>query len=78
MVIKIGYNSNDIKAAEKLIKKKNEDIVALKKKLKLPPSKHTQTKEFLESQTQKYEMMDLILQLNSQLKEMENEMDKLV
>lgn len=40
LVIKIGYNPNDIKAAKNLIKKKNEDIVALNKKLKLPPCEH--------------------------------------
>ena len=79
MVIKIGYNPNDIKVVEKvIIKKKNEDIVGLKKQLKLPPSEHPQTKEVLESQSQKYEMMDLILQLNAQLKEMENELDELI
>ena len=31
LVIEIGYNPNDIKVVEKLIKKKNEDIAALKK-----------------------------------------------
>jgi len=40
LVIEIGYNPNDIKAAEKLIKMKNEEIVALKKQLKLPPFEH--------------------------------------
>lgn len=40
LVIEIGYNPNDIKAAENLIKKKNEDIAALKKQLKLPPFEH--------------------------------------
>lgn len=78
MVIEIGYNPNDIKAAENLIKKKNEDIVALKKQVKLLPSEHPQTEEVLENQSQKDEMMDLILQLNAQLKKMENEMGKLV
>ena len=61
MVIELGYNPSDVKATEKIIKKKNEDIAALKKQLKLPHSEHPQTKEVLESQTQKEEMMDLIL-----------------
>jgi len=78
LVIEIGHNPNDIKEAEKLIKMKNDDIVALKKQLKLPPFEHPQTKEVLESESQKHEMIDLILQLNAQLKEMENEMEKLV
>jgi len=75
LLIEIGYNPSDVKAAKKLIKKKNEDIVALKKQLKLPHSEHPQTKEVLECQTQQEEMMDLILQLNDQLKEMEKELD---
>lgn len=68
LVVEIGYNSNDIKVAEKIIRKKNEDISALRKQLKLPPSEHPQIKEVLETQTQQDEMMDLILQLNAQLK----------
>jgi len=47
LVIENGYNPNDIKVVEKLIKKKNEDIAALKKKLKLNPSEHPQIKEVL-------------------------------
>jgi len=31
LVIELGHDPNDIKVVEKLIKKKNEDIVALKK-----------------------------------------------
>jgi len=78
LVIKIGYNPSDIKVAEKLIKKKNEDIAALKKKLKFPHSEHPQTNEVLESQTHQEEMMDLILQINTQMKEMEKELDELI
>lgn len=76
--MEVGYNPKDIKAAGELIKKKNPDIVALKKKLRLPTKEHPQTKEVLENENQKYEMMNLIIQLTAQLKEMETEMDKLV
>ena len=71
LVIEIGYNPTDIKAAEELIKKKNADIVALKKQLKLPTIEHPQTKEVLKTDNQKDEMMNLIIQLTAQLKEME-------
>jgi len=77
-VIELGYHPNDVKALEKLIKKKNENISSLKKQLKLPHSEHPQTKEVLESQTHQEEMMDLILQLNDQLKEMEKESNILI
>lgn len=78
LVIELGYNPNDVKATEKLIKMKNEDIASLKKQLNLPHSEHPHTKEVLESQTQQEEMMDLILQLNDQLKEMEKELENLI
>lgn len=78
LVIELGHDPNDIKASAKLIKKKNEDITTIKKQLKLPHLKHPQTKEVLESQTHQEEMMDLVLQLNDQLKEMEKELDSLI
>lgn len=63
LVIEVGHDPNDIKFAKKLIKKKNEDIAALKKQLNLHHSEHPQKKEALESQTNHEEMMDLVLQL---------------
>ena len=78
LVIEVGYDPKNVKGAEELIKKKNVDIAALKKQLKLPPTEHPQTKKVLENQCQKDEMMNFILQLTAQLTEMENEMDKLV
>ena len=59
LVIEMGHDPNDIKTAEKLIKKNNDDIVALKKQLEFPHSEHPQTKEVLESQTHQEEMMEL-------------------
>lgn len=51
LVIELGHGLSDVKAIEKLIKKKNEDILALKKQLKLSHLHHPQKKEVLESQT---------------------------
>lgn len=78
LFIELGQDPSRIKVAEVLIKRKNEDIVALKKQLKLPHLHHPHTKEVLESQTNHEEMMDLVLELNDQLKEMENELDSLI
>jgi len=36
LVIELGHDPKDIKATEKLIKKNNDDIAALKKQLKIP------------------------------------------
>ena len=62
-------------AAESLIKKKNEDIAALRKQLKFPPLIHPQTAKVIEKKNEE-ELMDLVLKLNEQLKETEQELDK--
>jgi len=63
LVIELGHDPKDVKAAEKLIKKKNDDITALKKQLKIPPLHHPQTAEIIEKQKEE-ELMDLFLKLN--------------
>ena len=65
LVMEVGYNPKDIKVAEELNKKKNVDIVSLKKQLKLPTTEHPQTKEVLKNENQKDEMMNLIIQLKT-------------
>jgi len=49
LVIELGHDPKDVKVAEKLIKKKNDDIATLKKQLKIPPLHHPQTAEVLET-----------------------------
>jgi hypothetical protein len=39
LVLKIGYDPSNVKATEEMIKKKNADIVSLRKQLKLLPTK---------------------------------------
>jgi len=48
LIIGLGHNPKDIKAAEGLIKKNNEDIATLGKQPKLPPLMHPQTAEVIE------------------------------
>ena len=67
----MGYDPANVNVAELLLKKKNEDIVALRKQLKLPPSEHPQTKEIMQKQAEKDDMMKIIFQLTGQIKEME-------
>ena len=43
-VIQVGYDPTNVKVAKELVKKKNVDIVALRKQLKLPPTEHPQAK----------------------------------
>ena len=77
-MIELGYGPSNVKAGEELVKKKNVDIAALRKKLKLPPTKHSQAKEIVQEANKKYELMSLILKMIPQIKEMEIEMNKLV
>ena len=49
LVIELGHDPKDVKAAKKLIKRKNDDIAALKKQLKIPPLHHPQTVEVLQT-----------------------------
>jgi hypothetical protein len=78
MVLKIGYDPSNVKAAEEMIKKKNADIASLRKQLKLPPTEDSQAKEIAEKEGEKDEMLKLLMEQNAQLKEMEAEMEKLL
>jgi len=78
LIIELGHNPKYVIATEKLIKKKNDDIDALKKKLKIPPLHNPQTTEILETQKGQEELMDLVLKLNYQLKETEKEFDTVI
>ena len=44
IVLQVGYDPANIKIVEWLVKKKNEDIAALRKQLKIPQSEHPKTK----------------------------------
>ena len=78
LIIELGNDPKDVKVVERLIKKKNDDIAALKKQLKIPHLHHPQTAKVLETQKEQEELMDLVLKLNDQLKEIENELDNLI
>jgi len=58
----MGYDPSNINSAEELIKKKNTEVAALKKQLKLPTSKDPMAKEIEETETQKLDMMKLIIE----------------
>jgi len=40
IIIELGHDPKDAKGIKELIRKKEEDIVALRKQLKMPPSMH--------------------------------------
>jgi hypothetical protein len=78
LVLNIGYDPSNVKEAEELLKKKNDDIASLRKKLKLPATEDSQAKEVVETEGHKEEMLKLIMEQNAQIREMEAEMDKLI
>jgi hypothetical protein len=65
LVLKIGYDTTNVKAAEEMIKKKNVDIASLRKQLKLPPTEDPQAKEIVEKEGQNDEMLKLLLEQNA-------------
>lgn len=78
LVIKVGYDPLDTKVAEEIIKKKELDVIDLKKKLKLPIAHDPLTKEIEETESVKADMMKLIVEQSIQIKQMETEMEKMV
>jgi hypothetical protein len=74
MVLKIGYDPSNVKVAEELLKKKNANIASLRKQLKLPTTKDSQAKEMAKIEGQKKEMLKLIMEQNTHIKEMEAEL----
>lgn len=43
LIVDLGHDPKDPKAVRTLMKKKDDDINALRKRLKLPPTEHPQT-----------------------------------
>ena len=74
IIIGLGHNPKDVKGIEALIKKKDDDIAALRKQLKFLASRHPQTEEIIKKNSEE-EMMDLLLKLNEQLNEIEKELE---
>lgn len=64
LVLKIGYDPKDVSVVEDIIKKKNVDIAALRKQLKLPSRGDPLTEDIEESEANKADMMKLIIEKN--------------
>ena len=75
IIISLGHNPKDIKSIEALIKKKDDDIAALRNQLKLPASRHPQTQEVLKGNSQE-EIMELLLKITERLGETEKGLEQ--
>lgn len=78
LVIKLGYDPSNVKVFKEMIRRKNVDILALRKQLKLPTTKDPQTKEFGELEKEKESMFKIIIEQNLQIKKMEMELENLL
>ena len=78
LVIDILVDPSNTQVSKALTKHKNEDIVALRKQLKLPHNEHPQEKEILQQQKENDDMMQLVLKMTAQVKEMENQIEALM
>jgi len=78
LVVKIGYDPKDVKVSEEIIKKKNLDIAALRKQLKLLAIEDPLTKEIEKNEAQKADMLKLIIEKNIRIRQMEVEMEKMI
>jgi hypothetical protein len=78
LVLKIGYDPSNVKATEELLKKKNVDIDSLRKQLKLLATEDSQEKDMVESEGHKEDMLNPIMEENAHMKEMEDELEKLI
>ena len=78
LVIKLGYDPSDIQVAKEMIKRKNVDIQALRKQLKLPYVDHPQAKEIIELELEKENLSKLIVEKNVQIQKMETDMEILL
>jgi len=70
IIIKLGHDPKDAKGIKALMKKKEEDIVALRKKLELPIIMHPQTTEVVQEKAEE-DMMDSLMRMNQRLSETE-------
>ena len=74
IIIDLGHDPSDPKGVKALMKKKDDDLNALKKRLKLQPTKHPQTAE-LQKQKQVDDQLDLIMQQDQRIRDLEKELE---
>ena len=73
IIVDLGHDPKDPKGVKALIKKKEDDIAALRRQAKLPPTIHPDTAE-LAQEKQVDKAMELLLVMNQRIVEMEAEL----
>jgi len=75
IIVEQGYDPKDPKGVKALMKKKEDDIAALRRQAKLPPTIHPDTAQ-LAQEKQADQAMELLLAMNQRIVEMEAELEK--
>lgn len=75
IIIDLGHDPKDPKGVRALMKKKEDDIAALRRQAKLSPTIHPQTTE-LAQEKQVDDAMELLLVMNQRILQMEVELEK--
>ena len=70
IIIELGHDHKDAEGIKALMRKKEEDIAAIRKQLKMPPFMHPQTTDVVQKKSEE-DMMDLLMWLNERLTETE-------
>jgi len=77
IIVDLGHDPKDPKGVKALMKKKDDDIAALRKQLRLPPTVHPQTAELLQEKEVE-DTMDLLMRMNQRIIQMEEELERIV
>jgi len=77
IIMDLGHDPKDPKGVKALMKKKYDDIAALRKQLRLPPTVHPQTAELVQEKEAE-DTMDLLMRMNQRIIQMEEELERIV
>ena len=74
IIIDLGHDPSDPTGVKALLKKKYDDLNAMKKRFKLQPTEHPQTAE-LQKQKRAEDKLDLLMQQDQRIRELEKELE---
>jgi len=74
IIIELGHDPNDPRGMQALMKEKEEDIAALKKQLRLPPTIHPQSTEVAQ-QKEEEDVVSFLMRMHKRLIEIEGTLE---
>jgi len=77
IIVDLGDDPKNPKGVKALMKKKEDDIAALRKQLRLPPTMHPQTTELVQEKEVE-DTMDLLMRMNQRIIQMEEELERTI